>query len=112
MAASFFGDTINPKVAAMSLSYTQDALLIWKSINKIFQKTNFSWRFYKYDQKLIDGALKDPNKTLILHVDNGGHWVFALKRIPFTSKFWVLDPWDGKKKIYSGVVGGATFIRK
>jgi len=112
MSGTWFGEEILPYPLCQELEYTPDALVIWSSIGKVYKRMKFHWRFYTYDQKLIDEALKNPNKTLLLHVDNGGHWVHALWRVPGFKKFWVADPWDGKKKFYSGVVGGSILIKK
>lgn len=112
ISGTWFGETILPGDLCKKLRYTDDARILWASIGEVFKTMEFWWRFYKYDQVLIDEALKNPNKTLLLNVDDGGHWVVALKRIPLTKKFWVADPWDGRKKIYSGIVGGAILKRK
>lgn len=112
MSGTWFGDTILPGDLCKKLRYTADALLIWASIAEVFPHMKFLWRFYSYDQVLIDEALKNPNKTVLLNVDSGRHWVHALSRIPFTRTFWVADPWTGTKKMYSGVIGGAILTKK
>jgi hypothetical protein len=112
MGGSFFGDTITPDRAAEDLEFTLDGRVLWASIDKLFRHMAFHWRFYSYDRNMADEALANPNKVMILNVDRGEHWVFALKRIPMTDMFWVADPWDGKKKVYRGVVGGAILKRK
>lgn len=111
MCGTYFREVILPGELCRKLDYTADALIIWASIGKVFRTMEFEWRFYTYDQARIDAALKHPLKTVLLNVDNGGHWVVALSRIPLTKKFWVADPWDGKRKVYGGVVGG-TILRK
>lgn len=112
MSSSWFGDFRDPKDVAKNLKYTKDALLIWSSIGELFSKFEFEWRFYFYDVVRIDEALKNPNKTVLLQVDNHKHWVHAIRRIPMTKTFLVADPWDGKRKLYSGVVGGTILVRK
>lgn len=112
MSSSWFGELKTPKQLAKELKFTDQALLIWSSIGNLFKNFQFEWRFYTYDQTRIDEALKNPGKTLLLNVDKGAHWVHALNRVPFMKTFWVADPWDGKKKFYSGVVGGAILVKK
>lgn len=112
MAGSWFGEIIDPGTLCKKLRYTADALLLWASIGEVFKTMEFEWRFKGYDLWRIDEALKNPKKVLMLNVDSGGHWVFALRRIPLTKMFWVADPWDGKKKTYSGVVGGTVLRAK
>ena len=112
MSGTWFGDNILPGDLCKKLRYTADALLIWASIGEVYPHMKFLWRFYSYDQALIDEALKNPKKTVLLHVDGGAHWVHALSRVPFTKTFRVADPWDGKTKFYSGVIGGAILSSK
>lgn len=99
----------NPATLAQRLDYTKDALLIWESLKKV--NLRLFYRFRTFDRKAIDSALKSPIQVVALNVDNGGHWVFALKAIPFTNSYWVHDPWSNSKKIYSGVVGGAVLTK-
>ena len=112
MSSSWFNEFRAPDVLAQKLKFTKDALLLWQSIGAYFKSFEFEWRFYTYDQARIDEALKNPNKTLLLNVDKGAHWVHALSRIPFTKSFWVADPWDGRRKLYSGAIGGAILKKK
>lgn len=131
MGGSFFNDTINPGEACKLLRYTQEGLILWNSIGVLFNNTEFEFRFYspnttcrqaaryfpegyykELNKTLIDDALASPDKVVMLNVDSGGHWVFALKRLFGTNIFWVADPWTGTKKIYRGVVGGAVLRRK
>lgn len=123
MASDYFGYPYSPEYLAKTLSFTQEAKVIWSSIEKVCHGLiqtelsewsgtaehgfKFRWRFYKYDEKIIDEALKNPRKVALLNVQNGSHWVVAIKRIPFTSTFWVSDPWTGTRKLMRGVVGGA-----
>lgn len=107
MASDYFGVFYNPGFLAQVLTFTPKALLVWGSIEQKCHGFKFRWRFYKYDEKIIDEALKNPRKVALLNVQNGSHWVVAIKRIPFTSTFWVSDPWTGTRKLMRGVVGGA-----
>ncbi len=93
---------------AKVLLYTPDALIIWRSLSNAGLK--LVNRFHTFNQPIIAEALKNPNKVVALNVDRGGHWVFALRELPF-GRYWVHDPWDDRKKVYSGVVGGAVISK-
>lgn len=97
-----------PEILAKKLEYTPDARILWESVHrKLGISTN---RFYGHRKDVIASALdpKNTNQCVALNVDNGGHWVFALRALPF-NRYWVHDPWYDRKRIYSGVVGGAVF---
>jgi hypothetical protein len=111
MSSDWFGCYRNPGDCAQKLSFTNSVLLLWASIGGVFSNMTFLWREYKYTKPMISEALKNPAKTCILNVDKGGHWVLALNEIGF-GKYWVCDPWDGRRKIYGGVVGCAVLKRK
>lgn len=107
----WYGCYKDPGVLARSLSYTKTGLLIWSSIANVLC-CKFKWRFYSFDKKMIDTALKSKDEVVLLNVDRGYHWVSALYPIPFTNKYYVMNPWTGKNEIYDGVVGGAILTRK
>lgn len=107
---SWFGIEANPVSLAQRLNYTVDAFILWDSLLKVGLK--LKQRFDDFNKAVIAAGLKDPNTTVLLNVANGGHWVFALRSIPFTNSYLVHDPWDSRKKIYGGVVGGAIISRK
>lgn len=113
-SGSWFGEEIDPGKAVQRLRYTLGGNIYWQSIADVFKNQKFIWRMYpsNFSQALIDEALKNPNKTVQLNVDGGRHWVFALRRIPFTSRYWVYDPWDNRRKFYTGVIGCAIMGRK
>ena len=111
MSSDYFGCYLDPGSCAKRLSYTDDARILWGSIGTTFLTMAFLWREYKYNQPLISEAIKNPAKTCLLNVNNGGHWVLALKELGF-GKYWVCDPWDGNRKIYSGVVGCSVLKMK
>ncbi len=112
MSGTWFNEVITPGDLCKKLKYTSNGYLYWSSIGEVFRTMKFEWRFYTYDQFRIDEALKNPNKTVLLNVMGGKHWVHALNRIPFTRTFWVADPIDGRRKVYSGVIGGAVLVKK
>lgn len=104
MASDFFEKYINPGKMAKTLQYTMDARVFWKSVKNA--KMQFIVRKYQEDRNVIDEAIKNPKKVCILNVNNGKHWVLAIKRI-FGGRYWVADPACGSKKLYAGVVGYA-----
>lgn len=111
MSSSYFGEYRTNKELASALQFTADAKIIWSSIGKAFKRFEFLLRFYTNDRAIITEALSNPNKTVLLNVDHGGHWVLAVRRL-YGDTYWVADPWTGTRKIYSGVVGGAVLVRK
>ena len=107
-ASSWFRMERRPDTLARTLDYTADALILWGSLSKIGLKLTL--RFKGYNPAVIAEALKNPDKTVALNVDRGGHWVFALRDLGF-GKYWVHDPWSNSKKVYGGVVGGAVISK-
>lgn len=111
MSSSYFGEYKTNNELASALRFTADAKILWASIGEVFKRFEFRWRFYSNDRQFISEAIKNPDKTVLLNVDNGGHWVLAIRRL-YGDTYWVADPWSGTRKIYSGVVGGAVLVRK
>lgn len=111
MSSSYFGEYKTNKELASALRFTADAKILWASIGEVFKTFAFHWRFYTNDRATIVEALNNPNKTVLLNVDHGGHWVLAIRRM-YGDTYWVADPWTGTRKMYSGVVGGAVLVRK
>lgn len=114
MASDYFRCYKDPKWMARNLSYTKDGLILWQSIGKnlCFE---FLWRFYTFNQKVIDRALKDPDQVCLLQVQNY-HWVVAVRKVPFTSTYVIADPWTGTTsttlRYNNQVTGGAVLKRK
>jgi hypothetical protein len=113
MSSSYYGCFKDPGYLAKYLKFTLTGLLIWQSIADVLC-CKFLWRGYpsNFKQAEIDEALKNPNKTCLLNVQNGAHWVLGIYRVPFTTKYWVADPWTGSRKFYSGVIGYSILQRK
>ena len=114
MLSDYFGCYRSPEELAHNANnYTKSGLVIWQNI--IFNKMSIGWREYKRDDKKIQEYLKDPNKAVILQVDNGAHWVVALRKTLFGNSYIVADPWDGTKcdviKKYHNITGAAYFHR-
>lgn len=101
-------------IAKTYATYTLDGLIQWESLRLTHMA--FDLRLRQRDDKSIGASLKDPNKAVILNVNNGAHWVVALSKAPFSNDYYILDPWDGKKKLacktYRNIVGSAHFILK
>ena len=115
MLSDYFNCFKTPAEIAINKDwYTQDGLIIWNKLN--FTKMAFVERIYRRDDRTIQAALKDPNRAVILQVNNGQHWVVALRKTLFGNSYIVADPWDGTKcdvlKKYHDITGMAFFSRK
>lgn len=117
MLSDYFKSFIDPgKLATATLKYTKDGLIIWQSVDNI-PHMKFEARMYGQKDAEIMASLKDPKKAVILQVNNGQHWVVALRRSIWNKKdYTVLDPWTGKQcgalKIYHNITGSAHFLFK
>jgi hypothetical protein len=113
MSSSYFGCFKDPGFLAKYLSFTSGGLILWNSIGKVLC-CEFIWRAYpsNFKQSEIDEALKNPAKTCLLNVSNGKHWVLGIYRVPFTKRYWVADPYTGRRKFYSGVIGYSILKKK
>ncbi len=79
---TWFGDTLTPKDYALNKNlYTKDGLILWKQIQNISKKIKFLWRYYRFNETIIDNYLNDPDTAITLNVDRGYHWVSALKKV-------------------------------
>lgn len=106
--SKFKGRYFRPDELAKKLQYTHDGLLIWGSLPKLlpFQLTK---RNYKLNHEEIKASLKGFYTSVILNVHNGGHWVLAIRALPFNS-YLCVDPLGGKLKVFkAGLVGSAHF---
>lgn len=103
----------DPGYLAKYLKYTSTGLLYWASIADV-SCMKFIWRGYpsNFKQAEIDEALKNPAKTCLGNVQNFSHWVLLIYRIPFTTKYWCADPWEGKRRFINGVGGYAILQKK
>lgn len=124
MLSDYFKSFIDPgTLASKTLSYTKDGLIIWQSVDNIpLMKMDTLpdgkvKRLYGQNDAEIMASLKDKKKAVILQVNNGQHWVVALRRSLLNKKdYIVLDPWDGKQvsalKKYHNITGSAHFTAK
>lgn len=118
MLSDYFKDFKDPGFLAKNLKFTSDSLVIWGSLPAVLPY-GLERRIYSRNDFEIRTSLKDPNKAVILNVNDGAHWVVALKEtfLPGLKRphYVVLDPWDGKKKTtrdFRNIVGSAHFIKK
>lgn len=117
MLSDYFGGFVRPdEIAKRAENYTKDGLVLWTKLE--LRKMRFEWREYQRNDAKIREALKDPNRAVILQVDDGAHWVVALRRtmLGLGNDYVCLDPWTGKKcdvlKTYRNITGAAFFNRK
>lgn len=114
MLSSYFGCTKLPITLAHDVkNYTKDGLIIWKNLS--FQKMKFIERGYTRDDAKIREHIANPHKAVILQVDNGSHWVVGVRSTYVGNDYWIVDPWDGKRKTlnksYRNITGAAYFER-
>ena len=112
MVSDYFRHYISPIELAHNVNnYTKDGLIIWKNLP--LKGFKFDWRDYEENPAKISVYLKDPDKAVILQVNNGAHWVVALSKVWFKDDYVILDPWTGKKTTakgaYKNITGAAYF---
>lgn len=94
--------------------YTTGGLIIW---NNLVLPDGFRCekRIASRNDAEIMASIKDPNKFVLLQVDNGQHWVLALSKTWFGNDYNVADPWFGDRRTacgtYKNITGSAHFIR-
>lgn len=100
------------KIASHIDWYTTDGLIIWSKLN--FTCFEFESREYVVNKSKIIEYINDPNKAVILEVNNKSHWVVAVEAID--TDFYCADPINGKKELvlkkYNNITGMAFFKRK
>jgi len=117
MLSDYYNAYISPAgLAVHILKYTKDGLIIWQSVDNI-EHMKFEKRLYGQNDAEIMASLKDKKKAVILQVNNGQHWVVALRRSFWNKKdYIVIDPWTGKQcsalRVYHNITGSAHFIAK
>ena len=113
---TWFGEIITPKeLASHKELYTSGGLIIWKMIKTIFKKMKFFYRYYSFNESIIDKYLIiNPNTVVLLNVDRGYHWVFALSK--GNGGYTCSDPYPylAKKRFYSfnDIDGFTVLIKK
>lgn len=114
MLSDYFKCYVSPDlIAGNPTNYTPGGLIIWNALN--FTKMRFKWRSYGRNDDLIKACLKDPNRSIMLEVNHGQHWVVAISKNLIGNDYTVLDPWTGKKcnvlATYHNITGAAEFVR-
>ncbi len=110
MLSTYFGDNLNPSQVANKIKYT-NGLIIWGSC--VFNHFRFDRREYGRNDANIKAALKDPNRAVILEVQNGSHWVVATGN-SWLGGYKIADPWFGDFSTtsrYKNITGAAYFKR-
>jgi hypothetical protein len=113
---TWFGEVITPKqLASTENLYTPQGLVIWRQIDNIFSKMKFMYRYYSFNEKIIDDYLvTNPNTVVLLNVNNRSHWVSALKKVQ--AGYLCSDPYPNpaKNRVYpaSAINGFSVLIRK
>lgn len=115
MLSTYFGGVIWPNEIATDIKkYTSDGLVNWSSMD--FPRFKFEKRIYGRNDAEIMASFNDPNKAVILQVDNGQHWVVCLGKTFFGNDYKIADPWFGDKRTacgtYKNITGSAHFIKK
>lgn len=90
MLSDYFHTFKYPSSLCRELSYTKDGLLLWKSTENAVGL--HCERFYGYNTDLINKALLDPRKAVMLEVElgRGSHWVVATRKV---GNFYIIaDP--------------------
>lgn len=114
MLSDYFGKPITPDwIASHNDWFTPAGLVNWQKF--AIPGMAFAGRGQGRDDQLIQACLKDPNRAIMLEVNNGSHWVVALSKTFFGNDYNIADPWDGTKtaaiKKYHNITGAAHWKR-
>lgn len=113
MLADYFGCFQDPAWMAKNLRFIVDKV-IWQSVTEKLC-FDFTWRFYKFEEKRILDALKSPSAACLFEIKKR-HWVVGVRKSAYAWSKWFLtiDPWTGEKKWYhqDDISGGATFRKR
>ncbi len=115
IAGSWYGEKITPKeLASHKELFTSGGLIIWPVIKTIFKKMKFLYRYYSSNQSIIDECLiKNPDTVVLLNVDRGYHWVFALGKVSGGYKCSDPYPYPAKDRVYAfNDIEGFTVLTK
>lgn len=110
MLTDYFGKWMSPKqIAEHKDWYTKDGLVNWSALK--IPAMSFEKRLHGRNDAEINESLQDPNKAVILQVENY-HWVVCLGKDVF-GRYRIADPWFGDKATvnrYKIITGSAHFI--
>jgi hypothetical protein len=115
--SAWYGKHLRPDELAKKLSFTENGLLLWNSIDAVLP-FKFVYRYYQRDDAIIKKALFSKNDAVILEVQWGKskHWVTAVGW-SLIRGYRVADPWIGeyidlKKSQFPTITGFAVVTRK
>jgi GH25 family lysozyme M1 (1,4-beta-N-acetylmuramidase) len=112
---TYFGEMITPgDLAKTKRLYTPGGLILWGQIETIYKTMRFLWRYYQFDERVVDEHLiNNPNTVVLLQV-NRNHWVSALNKK--WNAYLCSDPYPypARNKTYKHkeITGMAVLIRK
>lgn len=111
--STYFGDLFDPAIVCDRCKFTPDARLIWASA--VFPSFEFERREYGFNDEGIFAALEDPDRAVILQVNDGAHWVVATGWSIWHNCYKIADPLYGDratiKRYHSNITGAAYFRR-
>ncbi len=113
MLTDYFGKYWSPpEIAGTKAFYTTSGLVQWE---KLKLPMKFVSRIRTRNDSAIQASIKDPDKAVLLNVNNGAHWVVALRKAVIGDDYLVVDPWTGTTcwaiKTYHSIDGSAHFNR-
>lgn len=112
---TWFNEIKTPKDLALCKNlYTSGGLILWKEIGNIYTKMKFLYRYYTFQEKIIDDSLKNPDTVVLLNVDRGYHWVAGLSKVLGGYKCSDPYPYPAITRIYkkADICGFAVLIKK
>ena len=115
MLSSWYGKFLDPAYLAKHLKFTDEGLLLWKSITDSELPFQFVYRYYSKNDVKIKEILYSKDGACVLQVNNGKHWV-ALVGYSIIYGYRIADPYYGDiiylKKRYPNITGYAEVTRK
>jgi hypothetical protein len=115
MLATAFGKSVTPaSVASRAENFTKEGLVWWAKLD--VAGIRFLNRYYSRHDLVIQSALKDPAKGVLLQVGNGAHWVLAIRKSWIFNDYVIADPWTGRYGTacgdYGNITGFAVFAKR
>ena len=114
MLSDYFKCYRSPKELAHNVAlFTMDGLVNWQALH--FDHMRFESRLQGRSDATIQNCLNSPDRAIMLNVNQGQHWVVAIKKTLFGNSYIVADPWTGQQcdviKVYKDITGSAIFTR-
>lgn len=114
---SYFGCYKDPVEIQQFQDYTADGLILWDTLR--LPPMKFVKRLYGQQDKEIQDAINDPNKGCLIEVklkSGGSHWLLAIGKVPLSTVYNVIDPWNGDKcttmRYNNKIIGAAIYSNK